>query len=310
MALCVTALPARAQSFSANDLIAAVNNLRASRGLAPYQIDGGLMSYAQEHSQYQASINTSTHNHSDGNGPSAYGVTENVAGGDVGYLTLDAVINSIWADPVHMKTMVGYDSGYVGAGIAVGGNTVYVTLDVRPGESAAPQPGAPSGAAPPAGTQIALVPLLTATPRSDGAVVHEVGYGQSLWSIAIAYGTKIDFIRGLNGLIPGSTDIYAGQRLLIFQAGSLTPPAGGSTTLQGTPAAPEENRTQQATKPATATISPAASDTPSPTFTPSLEPTRAPVDLSKVASTRALAILLIVVGVAGVVWVLVSSFHK
>ncbi len=39
------------------------------------------------------------------------------------------------------------------------------------------------------------------TAREDGAIYHEVKYGQSLWSIAIAYGTKIEEIKRLPHII-------------------------------------------------------------------------------------------------------------
>jgi hypothetical protein len=58
----------------------------------------------------------------------------------------------------------------------------------------------------------------SSTPAAIIAAVnalHVVGYGQSLWAIAIAYGVKIDATRGLNNLPAGSTDIYAGEWLVI-----------------------------------------------------------------------------------------------
>ena len=107
---------AHAQNFNAYDLIAAVNNLRANQGLSPYEVDAWLMDYAQQHSNYQASINSSTHTHKDGSNSLSIGVMENIAGGTASLMTVDFIVNQIWADAVHMKTMVGYSSGTVGAG--------------------------------------------------------------------------------------------------------------------------------------------------------------------------------------------------
>ncbi|MDX1437480.1 MAG: CAP domain-containing protein, partial [Anaerolineales bacterium] len=85
--------PAKAQGGSAADLIAAVNALRASNGLPPLQADSALMSIAQAHSNYQASIGSVTHTGAGGTRPrdraaaAGYGggatifVSENIAGG-------------------------------------------------------------------------------------------------------------------------------------------------------------------------------------------------------------------------------------
>ena len=310
-----------AQNFSTSDLIAAVNNLRVNYGLQPYEVDGGLMAMANEHSAYQASIGSATHTHSDGNRPSSFGVTENIASGTTEFMTIDFVINQVWSDSLHMNTMIGYESGYVGAGIATGGGNMYVTLEVRPGKSAATlSPGGSNQAAGPnpiPGTQIALVPLEKSTPDANGAIVHQVGYGQSLWSIAIAYEVKIDEIRTLNGLAFDSTDIYAGQKLVIRPAGSAQQPVGPESE---TPAAAQteaassiESVVASSTMPAStlsATVSPSVSEAIETTL-----PTASKVENepsfkngSLPAGRRLLAIGLILVGMAGVVWVIRSGF--
>ena len=243
-------------SITAGEVMALVNELRRSQGLQPYSVDPGITAYAQEHSEYQASIGVSTHLHSDGQNSLAHGLVENVAGGDTGYLTAQAVVYKIWADPVHMKTMVGYASGSAGVGVASSGGTDYVTLNVRPGgdEAIPTRPGGAPGLDP-AYTPIALVPLRTATMKPSGAVVHEVGYGQTLWAIALAYGVPAARIRELNSMAPDDSSIWAGQWLLIVPAGLVTP----------TPIPAE------ATAPSASGLTPIAiriPPTPSPTRTP------------------------------------------
>jgi len=125
-----------AQDDATPELINLINALRASYGLTPYTVDPELMSLAQEHSAYQASIHTSTHQHSDGRVPPELGVVENVAGGDLGYVDPQIVVYQIWVDPGHMKTMIGYEAGSMGVGIADDGKTVYYTLEVRPAGTA------------------------------------------------------------------------------------------------------------------------------------------------------------------------------
>jgi hypothetical protein len=68
-----------------------------------------------------------------------------------------------------------------------------------------------------------MVPVTLSTPNSGGLVIHDVKYGQTLWSIAIAYKTTIQQIRALNDL--PSNDIYSDQKLLIRREGTRTPEA-------------------------------------------------------------------------------------
>ncbi len=258
-------------SLTAGEVMAAVNELRRSHGLQPYTVDPGITAYAQEHSEYQASIDTSTHLHSDGlTSLASHGYLENVAGGDNGYLDAQSVVYEIWADPVHGKTMLGYASGSAGVGVASNNTTTFVTLNVRPGDSVA-VPTLPGGT--PGSnavyTPIALVPLRTATMKPSGAVVHEVGYGQSLWAIAMAYGVPAARIRELNGMAPDDSSIWAGQWLLIVPAGLVTP----------TPLPTEANPASAAT-PSASGLTPIAISvppTPGPTRTPIQAVTATPV---------------------------------
>lgn len=107
---------------------------------------------------------------------------------------------------------------------------------------------------------IPIVPLVTSTPLADGAVYHEVGYGQTLWDIALAYELTLEEVRLLNNMAPDSTDIYAGQKLLIRLPGTpyVTPTSA-------------ETAAAQATGEAQATQTPQ----PTPTLTPTPHPTMA-----------------------------------
>jgi LysM repeat protein len=71
------------------------------------------------------------------------------------------------------------------------------------------------------------IPVAVSTARLDGDVVHEVKYGQTLWSIAIQYNTTIEQIKRYNNL---TTDAIApGWKLLIQK--EATQPAPSSPTL-------------------------------------------------------------------------------
>src|SRR5512133_1239662 len=157
-------------------IISAVNALRATQGLPPYTVDQNLMSYALEHSRYQASLHTATHQHSDGSTVWQNGMDENIAEGMLGNLTPEYAVFTIWSDAIHMKTMIGYATGSVGAGVADDGAKEFYTLDVRPGTRLSPTRQA-GGAQNPNATPtriIPIVPLLTVTPRSDRWIIHTV----------------------------------------------------------------------------------------------------------------------------------------
>jgi hypothetical protein len=230
-------IPARtASAVSGSDpmaIISAVNVLRATQGLPPYVVDQSLMAYALEHSRYQASLHTATHTHSDGTTVWQHGMDENIAEGMLGYLTPEYAVYTIWSDAIHMKTMIGYATGSVGVGVADDGADEYYTLDVRPG-SAIPTPRTGKGADPNATPThiIPIVPLLTVTPRNDRWIIHTVGYGQSLWSVAIAYGVKMDQLRDWNSMAKDSTNVYAGQKLYIIAPANIWPTLTASPVSQ------------------------------------------------------------------------------
>ena len=102
----------------------------------------------------------------------------------------------------------------------------YILSGIETSNPALPplQTGAPATLAPNSESE-------TATPHADGSVVHIVGYGQTLWSIAVAYQVSLDDLRRLNSMPADSADIYEGQALII-RAPSDNPTA--------TPPPPEE----------------------------------------------------------------------
>ena len=278
-----------------DQIISGVNALRASQGLAPYVVDSWLMSYAQEHAEYMASLGHGTHTHSDGVVPWEIGLQENVAGGTAGWVTTDFIINQVWADPGHGKVLTGYASGEVGVGVASNDVDVYVSLDVRPGgESYAPTQRATSlgndaaDADPTAvsGTPRPPVPLVTVTPLADGSVYHIVGTGQTLWDIAQAYGITVDRLLLLNGFKDENETIYVGQRLLIE-----LPPIAVTVTVSHLPSATPTIDPTQLTPAATMTATPPAIPTQPPV--PSPTPTET-IDDAKIRSERLTSTLLLV----------------
>lgn len=250
---------ARAQSESGYDIITQVNALRAAQGLEAYTVDSGLMAYAQQHSQYQADTQNSTHQHSDGSYAWGIGLNENIAVGSAGFMSPYIAVYQIWQDWVHLEPMIGYTSGQAGAGVALGADgNVYYTLNVRAGAPVAQSTSVPQQT--PLRSQVTapFVPLITNTPNPEGVIIHIVGPGESLWGIAVSYGVTMDAIRGLNGMAASDTTIYEGQRLVIrtgVQALSPTP-TGAQPTSPTPPPSPTPTPTR------TPTRAPAPSPTP------------------------------------------------
>lgn len=304
--------PAHAQTETPMDLVNEVNALRATLGLAPYVVDPGLMLVAQAHSEYQASIQTSTHLHSDGSAPPDLGLVENVAGGDNGYVTVAVVVHEIWNDPVHGKTLTGYPSGWVGAGIALdANNTLYYTLELLPGDTAAELPPTSTAVAVSQTGAGTFVPYLTSTPAADGSIRHTVQSGEALWSIAISYGVTVDHIRSLNNIPADSTTIQIGQILVIQPTGFVATTPTSAATLSATPGDLGLTPTLSLSQPASAQITsspvsaPAAEATASPppaqTSTPTSPPPQRPWENPYFIPVGA-----IVLGISGLIIILLS----
>jgi len=280
---------ASAQSETPYDLINAVNDLRALHGLQPYEIDPWLMAYAQEHSEYQAAMHMGTHLHSDGTTPLSMGLQENVAGGTPGVVTVAVVVYEIWADWGHRHILTGYATGQIGAGVALSDDGfVYYTVDIRTGEEL------PATTAP-------FVALGTSTPNQDGSVVHVVGYGQTLWGIAVSYGVSVDDIRRLNNIASDSTVIQTGQQMLIR-------PGAPTTRVPSveTPSSPAQSSSRPTTPIAATTVS---AEPVMPSQRVTVQPTGTTADVSKNPNRIGLMIAL-VIGILGLTVAAIVGFWQ
>ena len=229
------------QAPSGYDLIAAVNTLRAANGLKAYSVDPLLMLSAQMQADYLASQAPGPVSGHVGPGGSdadaralAVGfpyvagldINENWASMQIG-TPFDELFNGGWSDAAHQHTMLHPLGQMAGAGIAVSGDRMYIILDVAAywgdgGKTPWPTSSAYGAPGNPGGVSQYIAPVKIATPLADGSVIHQVQSGQSLWSIAIKYGVKIDSIRRLNNISPDGT-IYIGQKLIIQAPGLSIP---------------------------------------------------------------------------------------
>jgi hypothetical protein len=276
LSLLLWLLPVFAAQAQAGDLLARVNNLRASRGLPPFTQNGALAAAAQAHAQWMANSGVISHNQPDGSGPRSRAmnagypnadVTENIYGGS------QATVDAAWAfwvnSPLHLNSMINGRYSEIGVGVATGSVTTYVLVFGNPGggspfvpqSASARSSGGGGGGAPP--QQPSYVKGLDAS----GNIMHEVQPGDTLGEIALIYGYSwgdLDYMRQLNGIEGNLLEIGS-----IF----LVPPRDGTYTP--TPGEPEDDSsaTPEARQPhdeqpaadSPPTATPPPTDTPVPT---------------------------------------------
>lgn len=258
-----TETPSGGSAPTPADIINSVNNLRLSRGLAALSVHPVLTSVAQQQANALAASEGSVGHER------PCGLTLGQQLLQMGYplsgaLSLDGYRSENWvaasttedairfwlSDDPHTNTMLSEHRSDIGAAVAVG-DQIYVVLETAlrtasgnmQYEAAGILTGIPMTYTACIGeaTQYAeysqlpqySIPVIRTTALPNGDVMHEVKYGQTLWSIAIQYGTTIAQIRRLNRL---STDtLQPGQKLVVMDG--ATQPAPGEAAPATAPAA-------------------------------------------------------------------------
>jgi hypothetical protein len=247
----IPAIPAPA------DIINAVNNLRLQHGLLPLAVHDILMQVAAEQANALAASEGAVGHErpcgmtlgqqllllgfplwgdlsQDGYRSENWGVATNA----------EEAINMWLGDDTHTNTMLSPDRSHIGVAVAVR-DQIYIVLETAYSTPSMKHQGAAYGiltgipmtqsACRGWSTQSAgmgslseySIPVALSTARPDGDVTHEVKYGQTLWSIAIQYGTTIEELRRLNGLTENT--IVTGWKLLVRQG--ATQPVPPTPTL-------------------------------------------------------------------------------
>lgn len=201
----------------ASDILGRVNNLRASLGRAPYNLNGALSAAAQNQAQWIVETGSVSHTRPDGSGPRTRAlnagypstqVSENIYGGT------NAGVDSAWVfwinSGIHYAGLVNAAYNDVGIGAAHGSwGAAYVMVFGNSGGPPPPQTqplssnasgnsGASSAAAPP--------PYVVGLDE-NGNIMHQVQPGDTLGDIALIYGYTWDDLptmMTLNGL----TDVH------------------------------------------------------------------------------------------------------
>ncbi len=236
-------------------VIEAINNLRMSHGIAPLGVHPVLMQVGQMEAE---GIAGGMAGHWRPNGLTLGQWLMSLGYPLSGDLSLDGYRSENWGfaqsaedavamwlgDDIHTNTMLSLERSDIGVGIAYSTENesyVIVVETALQTKSGLPQEEASIFLTGIPQTQVAyaamstlaaengllpqgMAPVAIATALPDGMVYHEVQYGQSLWSLAIAYGATIKQIQQLNGL--ADTTVQPGQRLLILQ--NATQPAPNS----------------------------------------------------------------------------------
>ena len=164
--------------------------------------------------------------------------------------TAEEAVNMWLGDDIHTNTMLSPNRSDIGVGIAVS-DQIYIVLETALRTNSGQMQsdaydiltGIPMTQAAYAGeatlaAENGLLPqysmpvsLNTAFP--NGEVYHEVEYGQTLWSIAIAYHTTIKQIQQLNNLY--DTTVVEGQKLLVVKGATQSAPPTNIVATLGTP---------------------------------------------------------------------------
>ncbi len=303
---------------SPSELINMVNQVRMANGHPALVEDGAIDSSAQAAASIMAASDSCAHigNASGRVAAAGYGggarvwATENIACGPS--LTSQMAVYTYWTDALHMLPMTEASYRSIGGGVVKSSSGWYYAVIEAAYTSGAstgnydygynPSTNIVPGSAPVNNSVSQLVmPVKTAGPQSSGAVVHEVLDGQSLWSIAIAYGVKINQIIALNKLSADNPMIFPKQKLIIHAAPSPTP----KPTITYTPVPPTRTPRPTSTRrppTLTSTITPTVTATPAPLI-PGL-PSFDSID------HKSLGISIIVICGLGLAMVFIASFKS
>ncbi len=304
--------PVSAQQATPYELIDLTNQWRASYGNGTLYTDAILMGTAQATAETMAAMKACGHlgdvrgriqAAGFGGGGTVF-ATENIACGSNS--DASTIVYQIWGDEVHMMPVTGVYYTHIGAGVATDneGYSYYVlhaaysanNPGIRPGGTTVPGVVYEN----PAPIERYVVSVKKADPQPDGSIIHQVGYGQTLWGIAEIYGVKLEDLVSLNVAITDDLMIYEGQKLLIALAPLYT------ATLPVTETA----------IPATATPRPTLTPVPSSTSTLSVLaastvtalPETPEPKVSKSETRKIVGIIILTLCAAGLGLMIVSSF--
>lgn len=235
------ALPPRGSPADrAQDVIAAINEVRASQGLAALEVDPILMSVAQAQNEWRLAAGATTHTGPDGSTPKERAIAAGYGGGATVFiseiivdgtdLSVAGAIDWWMGSTIHRNTILSPNYVHIGAGAGESGGVWRYTAMTGyvAGGSYTP------GSVPPAAAGSVVVPVTMATANPDGSITHTVATGQTLWTLAAVYGVRLEALMELNGYTTGPL-LHPGDQVIIQPAWTPTPTATSTPTRTTTP---------------------------------------------------------------------------
>jgi len=266
------AAPRVSKVHSPGEIMALINAYRAENGLPAYQQNSILMQTAQGQADYQASIESVTHEGPGGTRPRDRAYAAGYGGGEIVFIS-EIIYGATSAGPgtavswwktsqIHNDTMLASTYQEIGAGVATANNrNFYVAVTgyvaggsyVPPSTSDDIDDADTSEAAVPA---VVVIPVLVATPQENGSIIHIIRSGQTLWTVAAVYQVSLEEILSSNNL-PENAVIYPGDEIIIQganQAESTSTIAPTAVSPSVTPTAPLGSEEPIAAHTATASV--------------------------------------------------------
>ena len=313
------------------DLAAAVNAYRAANGYYQLSYNSLVASAAQAHAEWIVETGQGGHIGSGGSDETMRVSWTGYGGGaeikcDENWATTSNINDAIymqWSDWTHQEVMLnawGNKFTDAGGGVASLGNGLYIFIwDVckvvgqeydgsNTGSGSNPAGEGDSEALATADYSNYIYGVTIATPQADGTITHIVLYGQTLASIAEAYGVTIEQLRELNGMAAADSTIWVDQELII-QAGTGAATANENATATVDTQSGAEAGADEETSPTPTSAPP--TQTPRPTQGPTATPVVVETEQGPGLLTRNLGLILVVVCGGGLaVYLFVSSRMK
>lgn len=270
-------------------LLNRINELRASRGLHNYTLNGALSAAARQQAQWMAETGAISHVQTDGSTPRTRALANGYASTDVSeniYMGTNATVGAAWNfwvnSPIHFRGLTNGRYREVGIGVARGAaGRAYVLVFGNPG-GLPPPPSVTNNTGDAAASG---PPPYVLGVDENGYILHEIQPGDTLGDIALIYGytwEDIPYMMELN-LIEDNRTLEIGSVFLVPpHDGTFTPTPAESNTdavdddeddafalVTNTPRAEQADDVDEK-------ATPALSDTPRPTNTPKATATATP----------------------------------